>query len=945
MTEIKKKYNHFVVESEFLKNNYFQKLMGNTKNSAPKEILTTQLPITITKDLSLDTIRPLIIEDSVSTYYRMKGKKAHMVPIFDNEEKQIKKNTYENILYKTGIFCGIDSDNIIYSERNTNFVRNMFGEMIQQGDIYRDSCINYRNVNKQRTVNTNELQYKHGTIKQYAIRYFVDTKNISLVVPTTSPETIFADVALAVHPDDKRYKKITKSKVIIPIINQAIPIITDESVDSTKGNGIIRITPAHDQNSLIIAQKHGLRTDKFAIEKNGCFSKNAWDFAGKPVHDFIKNIIKNLDDIHNLESTKIIEGESILEKNSGEKVYPILSKQLFIKTREETTILAQDIVNKQITIIPEHYQQQITNTATFMEYRPVTKDDTRGYYLPLRTNKSGAQYVINDNTFLNIPSKKIGNKGIVMSLIIFNLIADNRLPIHFSIEECIDAILEKSRTGETNTLEAYIGIFTETLPRGYGKEIHEIQKLIEYTEKEKWISNFEKFSVSLSDMLEKSVCIHSKRKWFYYLDIDELVNDEGVLHQQQRIDETLGHALIMQSIMQAFDEGKTSPQKHIHMTENQINDLIKINSIGHHLTGKRIWDTWYIDTNISNVEIHKKNSHKTNIKDYGTDTTRLYALAPEKDIIEYEQFIHKLRNAARFIMQGNLTKKWTPKTVNFEELWTYLTKKQSNLNEFEIWILYQLQEFQKEYEENIQKYEIRENITKIIHLIKDEFCDKYLEIQKHTESEYQQQVTIRCLGNLIQLLHPFAPFITQKIREMIGFEWPIIKTHIQEKSIPITKNYKTQLFMDIINKFLEMKQQYNCAKHENVDICFFAPLDFLQYLRAQEQIMNNLIHIECITYLESEKELQWYHTEHIINITIGIKKNINTPTTCNRQQQLKDLLQIKEQALQTIRTMLPWLSASGADPEIITNKKKEMIQLKKDIENLEYEIQKQKFNK
>ena len=162
-----------------------------------------------------------------------------------------------------------------------------------------------------------------------------------------------------------------------------------------------------------------------------------------------------------------------------------MSKQLFIKTREETTILAQDIVNKQITIIPEHYQQQITNTATFMEYRPVTKDDTRGYYLPLRTNKSGAQYVINDNTFLNIPSKKIGNKGIVMSLIIFNLIADNRLPIHFSIEECIDAILEKSRTGETNTLEAYIGIFTETLPRGYGKEIHEIQKLIEYTEKEK----------------------------------------------------------------------------------------------------------------------------------------------------------------------------------------------------------------------------------------------------------------------------------------------------------------------------------------------------------------------------------------------------------------------------------------------------------------------------
>lgn len=162
-----------------------------------------------------------------------------------------------------------------------------------------------------------------------------------------------------------------------------------------------------------------------------------------------------------------------------------MSKQLFIKTKENTALLAQDINNQQITIIPEQYQQEIIDAAIAMEYRPVTKDDTRGYYLPLRTSKNGTQYIINDNTFLNIPSKKISNKFVVMSLIIFNLIADNRLPVHFSIEECIDAILEKSRTGETNTLEAYIALFTETLPRGYSKEIHEVQKLIEYTEKEK----------------------------------------------------------------------------------------------------------------------------------------------------------------------------------------------------------------------------------------------------------------------------------------------------------------------------------------------------------------------------------------------------------------------------------------------------------------------------
>ena len=75
---------------------------------------------------------------------------------------------------------------------------------------------------------------KKTIVKEYRLRYFIDTKNISLLVATTWPETIFADVALAVHPDDKRYKKLIKHKVIIPIINRAIPIIADESVNPNK---------------------------------------------------------------------------------------------------------------------------------------------------------------------------------------------------------------------------------------------------------------------------------------------------------------------------------------------------------------------------------------------------------------------------------------------------------------------------------------------------------------------------------------------------------------------------------------------------------------------------------------------------------------------------------------------------------------------------------------
>lgn len=266
MSEIKKKYNHFPIESEFLKKNYFQKLFSSKKGTK-RETVITQMPINISKDTSLTSISDIIQESVIATYQTMRGTKAKLLPIFDTEQKNFKTENFENILVKAGIFFGIDTDNIVYSERNTNFVRNLFVELVQKGHIYEDCSINYRSLNEQKTLGTDELQREKMKVKQYNIRYFVDTKNISLIVPTLWPETIFADVALAVNPDDKRYKKLLKNKVIIPIINKTIPIIADESVDMMKGTGIMRVTPAHDEKSLIIAQKHGLKVDKFAIDK------------------------------------------------------------------------------------------------------------------------------------------------------------------------------------------------------------------------------------------------------------------------------------------------------------------------------------------------------------------------------------------------------------------------------------------------------------------------------------------------------------------------------------------------------------------------------------------------------------------------------------------------------------------------------------------------------
>jgi valyl-tRNA synthetase len=951
MSEIKKKYNHLSIESELLKKNYFQKLFTTKKNTTKRETVITQLPIPTSKEISLESISGIIQEDIMATYQTMKWIKAKLLPIFDTENKNFKTENYENLLIKSGIFFGIDSDNLVYSERNTNFVRNLFVELVQDGHIYEDCSINYRSIQEQKTLGTDEIQHKKMQCKQYNLRYFVDTKNISLIVPTLWPETIFADVALAVHPDDKRYKKLIKNKVIIPIINKTIPIIRDESVNPMEGTGIMRITPAHDKLSLLIAQKHNLQIDKFAIKKNGCFTESAGDFCGKSANEFIKNIIKNLDDIHNLESTKHIEAEIIVHRKTNEKVRPLLCNQLFIKTDKELENIQIAIQEKKLSIIPKEYEENIANIIKTMEYWPVTKEDSKGYSLPLWKSENGKNYFISDNEILNLPEKKTKNKGTVLSLIIFNLIVDKRIKQHFSIEECIDVLLGKSRTGEQDTLSTYIELFSETLPRGYTKEINQLKKIVDYTEKNvnsgkaKWIGHFENFSITLAQLLEKSIAISSKGNWFYSFDIDTLVhNDQGLVQQKENIEETLGHALILIKMMEAFGNDRQQVKKILYIKENKIFEFLKTIIIGYNVQDTILFDTCYIQEEKETIKKNKE-SFKELIKKFWTDCTRLYAVNPKKEITEYEHFISKLRNASRFVSQHIYEKKWSRKITDFSQLTGYVNKKKSSLSEFEWWIIYKTIELQKEYEEAITKGAIYEIQDKMITMIKEDFCDKYLEIQKYQDTENNNKVTLRCLGSLLKLLHPFIPFISQQIRELLGLEWPVLIQKTEENEIPISKNYKTQLFMDIIDKFLGMKQKYEYAKHEEIEICFFAPLDFLQYLRQQEKIIYKLINTTSIEYLENEKGLTTYYTESIINITIGIKKQRKEVIVKNQKENIRESLRNKEQELQSIRTLIPSLSSSGANPEIIRDKKKEMNKIKKEIEELQYEFQKQKTNK
>jgi valyl-tRNA synthetase len=150
---------------------------------------------------------------------------------------------------------------------------------------------------------------------------------------TTEPETIFADMALAVHPRDKRYKKLVGKKALIPIVNKAIPIITDAQVNMNFAHGVKRITPAHQREDFAIAKEHGLETDFSIIDQNGKMKKEASMFVGQDAKTEARgNIVELLRSKGNLIRTEVSHHMEDYCNETGCRVEPIMSREWFVNT-------------------------------------------------------------------------------------------------------------------------------------------------------------------------------------------------------------------------------------------------------------------------------------------------------------------------------------------------------------------------------------------------------------------------------------------------------------------------------------------------------------------------------------------------------------------------------------------------------------------------------------
>lgn len=226
-------------------------------------------------------------------------------------------------------------------------------ELVYRGERIVNFCTKH-----QTSFSDIEVAHKTEQGKLWNIAYPVLDKIGEIVVATTRPETMLGDVAVAVHPDDERYKHLVGSHVLLPILEKEIPIIADDHVDPSFGTGAVKITPAHDPNDFEIGQRHDLPTQT-VINFDGTMTNVPPQFMGMPAEEARKRVLGAL------QAAELLRGESDIEHavgycyKCGTIIQPLIKDQWFVKVKPLADAAIERIRAGEIVFHPASKQKEI----------------------------------------------------------------------------------------------------------------------------------------------------------------------------------------------------------------------------------------------------------------------------------------------------------------------------------------------------------------------------------------------------------------------------------------------------------------------------------------------------------------------------------------------------------------------------------------------------------
>ena len=821
-----KKYNHIEVEKgkyEIWKNKgYF-----TSGDLSKKPYCVVIPPPNVTGKLHLGHAWNTTIQDIMVRYKRMDGYDVLWLPGMDHAAiateakvvKKLKDNGIDKYLYgrekfleacwdwthefgdnirtqwgKLGLSVDYTKERFTLDDGLSETVKKVFVDMYNDGLIYRgERIINWDPV-ALTALSNEEVIYKDDEGAFYHLKYFIEGSDEFLDVATTRPETLFGDTAVAVNPEDDRYKHLIGKNVILPIVNKLIPIVGDEHADPEFGTGCVKITPAHDPNDFEVGNRHGLER-VVVMNPNATMNENAVGYTGLSREECREKLVKDLDEKGLLISIeKMVHSVGHSERTDA-VVEPYLSKQWFVKMRG----LADSVLENQ------------KNKDTKVNFVPARYEKTMNHWMEITYD-----WCISRQLWWG-----------------------HRIPAWYKGEEI------------------YVGM--------------------EAPKEDGWVQDNDVLDTWFSSALWPFSTLNYPNSKLYerYYPNDFLVTGYDII---------------------PFWVNRMTFQ-------------------GLYLTGKRPFKDCIIHGLIRDKQGRKMSKSLGNgvdpmdvIRESGADALRFYlstATAPGMDL-RYDSdkvkstwnFINKLWNASRFVLMN--IDDFNGKEFNFD-----------NLSISDKWILNKMNETIKKVRKHMEKYEFHVVGSELYNFVWDDFCDWYIELSKFNKNE---SVLLYVLTNILKMLHPFMPFVTEEIYMKL----PIHDESIMISSYPVyEKKFVFNTDMDLI---IDLIKSVRRVKLEN------GIKDFT-FVYDNEVIDNNIDLISRMLKLNDSYKGEY--SSDLKNVVIPFMDSrvyLYYDGSANDQKELEANIKERDKLVASIERRRKLLSNEGyinKAPEAIVNKERD----------------------
>ena len=754
------------------------------------------------------------------------------------EWKDESGDSINNQLKRLGASADWSRERFTMDKGLSEAVKKVFVELYNDGIIYRDKRLVNWDPKLLTAISDLEVEQKEQQGSLWHIKYPID-KNEFIIIATTRPETMLGDCAVAVHPDDSRYKNYIGKYCKLPLLEKEIPIIADEYADPEKGSGAVKITPAHDFNDFEVGKRHQLDFinifDQFAKINSNAPNK----FQGLDRFEARKLILEELKDLGLLIKEEKQDMVVPYGDRSGVIIEPWLTDQWFCNAKKLSIDPIKSVKEGKTNFVPKNWENTFFNWMENIQPWCISRQLWWGHQIP-------AWYG---------PDKKC---FVALSIKDANLMAKEH----------------------------------------YGKEV-------------------------------------------------ELIQDEDVL------DTWFSSALWTFSTLDW--PNKTYELKRFYPGNVLVTgfDIIffwvaRMMMMGSYFMKKTPFKDVYIHPLIRDEKGQKMSKSKGNIIDplvlldkYGADTLRFTLTAllnPGRDVKlaedrvkGYKSFTNKIWNAANFL---SINQAHFVDNLDNENIYLDTSK----------WILKEFENVQTKYFENIEKYQFHEIASLIYHFTWHTFCDWYIEFIKsdfahHEKAEETKKVSGWIYIQILKLLHPIMPFVTEKLwLSLVNTQSFLMSQNftkvIFDDSFNESKKY-TKKIIEIMTALRNLRADLNISYKNEIEIFMDTKNKYLEkFINNFETEFNRLIKSKSIIFEQVySKKTSAFIVLNEITILIPLEGIVDTE---KEKSKLNDKKKIYIKKLKTVIEKLSNKSFIDKAPDnVIENFKIQEKEINSSIEKID----------